>query len=478
MKLQNASHQHQQQEIIVAFVCMVLGVLGILLFIQERLIYYLIGFLSFAAIAWCQFQPRRWVYLAFISMPLSPSVPLYRIKYMVTAELSDFVAMAAIMVFFLNFVLGNVKRRGWDSYVMIPLFLFFLSELVSSFTAFYVHYDKFLVANALGHLVKWSLYVMLYVTIYKTFNEKSELVNLIRVIGFAFLAGGAVVVYNYATHQHFVGPSQALYRAAGWFEGVNSFGVVLSLIIIFLYNLYLSGQYAAVLPRYLFLGLWVGILLAVIATLSRTAWAALGGTLVILSFIRGRRYMAVLFIMGSLIVFLLFGKPVEKRVESTFEDQSWSTLPVDIGGRERIWRTSMQHIAEYPLTGVGYSNFGQYVLGTTPHNQYIAILGESGMLGILAFAFFIYRFSRANLYLYRRQKDPFFKACASGSMNVWIVMLFVSGTGEYFIVGVFVALMMAFYACPRVAYQMEMEKNQREMDAKFKAPLSYKLMPR
>ena len=472
MGLLPANSQRQQQELIVAFVTMVLGVIGILLFVQERLIYYLIGFLSFAAIAWCQFNVKRWIYLSFISMPLSPAIPLYKIHYWVTAELSDFVVMVAIFVFLLNLVLGQVKRKGWDNYVMIPLFLFFLSEVVSAFTSFYVHYDTYLILNALGHLVKWALYIMLYVTIFKTFNEKSELINLIRVIVFAFAIGGFVVVYNYSTHQHFIGP--AIYRATGWFEGVNAFGTVLAIILIFLYNLYLSGYYQVVLPRYLFFPVCVSLLVAVIATLSRTAWVALFGTLVVLSFIRGRRYMAILFIMATAIIFLLFGKPVEKRVENTFEEHPWSTLPVDIGGRENIWRTSMKNIADYPLTGVGYSNFSQYVLGCTPHNQYISILGESGLLGIITFVFFAYRFSRANLYLYRRQSDPFFKACASGSMNVWIVILVVSVVMEYLAIGSGVALMMTFYACPRIVYQLEKEKNLREMAWKFYAPLSYK----
>jgi len=476
MGLRPANSQRQQQELIVAFVTMVLGVVGILLFVQERLIYYLIGFLSFAAIAWCQFNTKRWAYLAFISMPLSPSVPLYKINYTVSAELSDFVVMAAILVFFLNFVLGNVKRKGWDSYVLVPISIFYLSEVVSSFTSFYVHYDKYLVANALGHLIKWALYILLYVVIFKTFVEESELINMIRVIAFAFAIGGIVVIYNYSTHSHFIGGGSQIYRATGWFEGVNSFGVMLAIIMIFLYNLYISGQYKAVLPRYLFLLLWIGMLMAVISTLSRTAWAALGGTLVVLSFIKGRRYLAVLFIMGTLFMLQLFGKPVERRIENTFEDQPWSTLPVDIGGREKIWRTSMKLIAGYPLTGVGCSNFSQYSLGTTPHNQYIAILGESGVLGIITFGFFIYRFSRANLYLYRRQTDPFFKACASGSLNVWIVMLIVSITGEYFAIGVGMALTLFFYACPRIAYQLEKEKDMREMAAKFRAPLGYKYL--
>jgi O-antigen ligase len=474
MGLQPASAQGQQQELIIAFVAMILAVVGILLFVQERLIYYLIGFLSFAAVAWCQFSTRRWVFLAFMSMPLSPSVPLYRIKYMVSAELSDFVVIITIFVFVLNFVLGQVKRKYWDAYLTLPIFLFLLAQIISSFTSFYVHYDKFLIFNALAHLVKWGIYVMLYLVIYKSFYEEQDFINLLRVIIVAFSIGGMVAFVRYATSPVYVGPW--INRAGGVFEGVNSFGVMLALILVFVFNLILAGQTKRLMPKYALFTMWGLMFISMIATFSRTAWVGFFGSLVALTFIRGHRYTAVLFIGASLGMFLLFGKPAEKRVENTFEEQAWSTLPVDIGGRENIWRTAMQNIAEYPLTGVGYSNFSQYVMGTTPHNQYIAILGETGLLGIITLIFFIYRLLRANIFLIRNQSDPFFHACAIGSLNVIIVMLVVSFTAEYLAIGVGMALMMTFYACSRVTFQMTREREILERASERQATLGYKYL--
>lgn len=472
MSLQPASARGSQQELIVALIAMILGLASILLFAQERLVYYLSGFLGLVAIGYCQFNTKRWIYLSFLSMPISPSIPIFTLRHVVTAELSDFVVMITVFIFFLNYVLGHSKKKGFDPFIAIPLFIFLVVNVLIIFLAYYRHFQIGLIYSSLGHLLKWSGYVLLYLAIFKTFDQEKDFINLLKLIIFVFAAGSLVTIYRYLTHSAMEGGRT--YRAGGWFEGINSLGVVLAMIMVFSFNLFISGKSKKVFPNYLFYILWCTMLVALLSTLSRTAWVSMGGGIVILSFVRGRRYLGVLFIVATALVFLAMGQPIERRIEMTFTEQPWSTLPIDLGGREGIQKVALNRILKSPLVGVGFSNFSQFLMGTTPHNQYLSVLGESGVFGFAAFLFLIYRLLRANIFLMKNHPYPFFRECGIGSFCVFLILFVTSFTGEYFTSTCGIALYMAFFACSRVTYQMALEKSVSVQDLKYSGLVNYK----
>ena len=75
-----------------------------------------------------------------------------------------------------------------------------------------------------------------------------------------------------------------------------------------------------------------------------------------------------------------------------------------IGQRVVMWRNTMRMIGDHPVLGVGTGGFAAgyrpYAVAATgwqafetddPHNQYLKIQGEQGILGLAAFLFFIFR---------------------------------------------------------------------------------------
>jgi len=447
----------RRQELVLGFFLLLIFSLLFALFAQEKLLYYLIGIIILAVLGWAQINIKRWIYLVFLFMPISPTVNVIELPTQVSTELDDYVVWMAVLVFFLNSLLQPRLRRKNDLYLLIPFSLYLIACTLTSIFGFYFHYSFLLVANSIGHLVKWASYAFIYFMIFRVFREEKDIKNLLRVILVAFSIGSIITVYRYLTHSSEI---DEFYRAKGMMEGLNGYASILALLLAFYFNIILLGKSRELFPTWLMLSLWVLICLALITTFSRTAWFALWASLIFISFLQRRRYIAVTLIALALANFLLLRSPVEERIKQTFEKQEWSSLPVDLGGREIIWRTGLKRIGSKYLIGVGYSNFSQVLMGTTAHNQYLAILGESGVPGLVTFFYLIYRLIKALLFLSRRHPHPFFRECAFASLIGLVVILVISFALEYFYMSPGIAVLLAFYASARLSFQMEMEKRQ------------------
>jgi len=461
----------QSQSILIFFVLLVASI-SFFLFTQKKLIYVLIGIALVAGVAWCQFNLRRWIYLILIFMPLSPNITLYRIHAEVSAELNDFIVLTAVLVYSLNKWLAPVKRKKTDYYLFIPMVLYIMTCILSSLLGFYRHYQFVLVINSFAHLFKGIIYVSLYFIIFNVFQEEKELKTLLRIFILSFSLGAIITVYKYLV---FSGGIIKIYRVGVISqEGINAYGVTLALVLIFFYNLLLQGKAKELFPHWLFISLWSLILLAMIATFSRTAWASLWGGIIFLTFIRKRKYIGIVLILVATLNFLLLRKPVEKRIKMTLNKAYESPIPIDLGGREFIWVKALKRIGIKNILGVGSHNFQQTLMGTTPHNQYITVLGENGFLGLFAFFFLLYRIFKAHIYLSKYHPLPFFRECAIGSLTAFIVLSLASFGGEFLYMPS-MSLILILYAPSRITYQKEYEKFLQKRFPTFNALLGYKL---
>lgn len=468
--LQSARDQGRQQELLAAAGMILIAIVGILLFVQGKMVSYIIAFLVIGVVLFAQVNPRRWLYLSIILIPSSPSFPIYKLPVgPVTSELSDIVVMLALLVLIANILMGRMKRKGYDAYVANPLLVYCGITAMTSVLAYYTHYREFLVINSLGHLLKWTSYALLFIVAFKTMETEQDIKNLLRAILIAFSIGSLISIFGYMTH---TAVADRLFRASGLVEGINAYGMLLAIILLFFFNLILQGKIRQILPVWLAMSAWSIMLIALILTFSRTAWACLGLGIIITSFIRGRRYIAVFFIAFTLIVFFLMGMPVELRVEQTFEAQPWSTLPIDLGGRETIWLTAIRRLSRAGVTGVGFNNFSAVIMGTTAHNAYLQVLAESGPLGFLAFSFFMYRLIKANSYLRRRHSSPFYKECAFGCSLIFFTALVASFGGEFITAPLILGLLLLFYSIPRVGFRVEIESLIKGKTSTFK-PVPY-----
>jgi len=111
-----------------------------------------------------------------------------------------------------------------------------------------------------------------------------------------------------------------------------------------------------------------------------------------------------IFVFIMIIVFLLFGGIVKKRIVDSFENLSNKKSILDIvdkvsNGRIQMIKNSVPMIKRFPVSGVGSGNFlfylqylkyGEKFYQDLPLNQYLLILTETGVIGLFAFLLFLF----------------------------------------------------------------------------------------
>lgn len=177
-------------------------------------------------------------------------------------------------------------------------------------------------------------------------------------------------------------------RAVGPFVNANYFGLHLQLIIILAIGLL---AFSGSIGRVLLLGS-IGLMgLVVLATLSRGALLGLGSGVVILAFARSRRAGAVVVVAGLALVLVAYPVFLEARLDITHP------APGALGAQDRsdsarrdALLAGLALFRESPLVGTGFGRvqfLSPWYLGeatvTFPHNQFIKVLAEQGLVGVL-----------------------------------------------------------------------------------------------
>jgi O-antigen ligase len=165
---------------------------------------------------------------------------------------------------------------------------------------------------------------------------------------------------------------------------------------------------------------WLWATLAMLAGLVLTftfgAWLALAVTTAsfILLFKREQRWKMIL--MGALVLLLVASVvalgPLRPFVESKLVGNDIGSLAWDAYTRLASWTFALQAWWSHPLIGVGYGNFPRMTVGSlefltqawtssgsSPHNIYLYLLSELGVIGLGVVVLVFLRTARANLRL-------------------------------------------------------------------------------
>jgi O-antigen ligase len=196
-----------------------------------------------------------------------------------------------------------------------------------------------------------------------------------------------------------------VYRIDGFTPDPNHLGIALVVPLLVLAPLYLRLErgHRLRLPLALLLA---GLLAVELATLSRSGLLGLGvGFLVLLIPYRrlwfSRALVGPLALVAGVVAFEVYRRPHFFHTVITSRLQR--------GGRStqihfQIYDFVPQVLHQHPLFGLGFNNFSvyyQFVTGKTnwgPHSFYVALLVETGLVGTVLFAAFLW-------YLFRRLKQ-------------------------------------------------------------------------
>jgi len=179
------------------------------------------------------------------------------------------------------------------------------------------------------------------------------------------------------------------------------------------------------------------------ASLVRSAWVGLAASVFVIAVIAERRLLWAFPVVVGLAV-LIAPRPIIKRAESiinaaTERAEGEAEGPPEF--RVDIWRTTLRIARDYPITGVGVHNtmylYDEYkdeasIESQVPHahNNYIQLVVERGVVGLAAFAYFIFALLRFFARGYRRARSPTARVLGLAGIGATVGFL-VEGFFEY-----------------------------------------------
>jgi len=189
------------------------------------------------------------------------------------------------------------------------------------------------------------------------------------------------------------GKAKLLERAAGSFGNANATGAVICLAVAIGFGCLLFEK------RRLYIMLGIGMsAIACMLTFSRASIIMLLGVAFVQIFIsplikRKSMALAMILAVGGVFWFLAAGVNLltaatseqMHRINSLWNIFSGSTSSEDTGGRLILIQAALEEWTENPILGRGFGSFRQLeVTGGGPHNVFLLVLGEGGLIPFFA----------------------------------------------------------------------------------------------
>lgn len=288
-------------------------------------------------------------------------------------------------------------------------------------------------------VLKYFEYFFVYFMVVNHVRSQQQVVGLVL----ALLSVG-LIVSLYAISQI---PSGQ--RASAPFEGEigepNTLGGYLVFLMAIITGLLLHIQFVPIRIALLVLGGFS--VLALMATLSRSSYLAGIVLLMTVGVTQWRRprVLTLLLVVVALVP-LLAPANVKQRVNETFFGRQYGgeikvgNVGLDLSTTERLksWAYVLKDWVHDPILGRGITGYAW------ADAQYVKILGETGLAGLVTFGIIIYRLWRCARESFLSQTDPFAKGLAHGFLLGLVAMLAHGIGANTFII---IRIMEPFWLC-------------------------------
>lgn len=219
------------------------------------------------------------------------------------------------------------------------------------------------------------------------FVTQKQILRLFAAILISSLLPVVVAYYQLATgHGAVLDAGQ--HRVVGTFLHPNPFATYLMILLTFLIAQILEGT--RIIPRFFMGALASAIFVIFIFTFSRGAWISFAFAMAALGFLRYRKILG--FMPVVLIGSFLMIPGIKARIINIF-DAGYSHGRSGWEWRLDTWSDIAAMVAEKPLFGHGLSAV-IVELGVQTHNDYLRLVAEVGLMGLLAYLWLSYTMIR------------------------------------------------------------------------------------
>lgn len=283
-------------------------------------------------------------------------------------------------------VIHNIKNIFKDK-IFLSLILLNLTMYISVFIAMN---KRLTITNS----IRFSLYLFIFYLISYTIKNKRQISAILNAFLFTAILSSLLTIYQIIKIVIIGNSIDKTHRISSFLENSNNLGAysILSIFIVIMFMIKCNKKSGKIFFGFLSLLLFINI----IASQSRNALIGLFIGSLLVAILYDKRFI----ILSIILPIILFIIPQSRlRILQIFD-------PVQNVSRFKIWEAAKMMIKDNPIFGIGYENFQlNYPIyvgnnrGTLlvwdgfktlhPHNIFLKIQCELGVLGTIAFILFI-----------------------------------------------------------------------------------------
>lgn len=314
-------------------------------------------------------------------LPLLPSFGRYNINLiliiLIFFQLIYLIFSKEAKKYFIYF-LKNIK----NDFLSLSLICFNLTMYISIL----VSQNKI---SALGHSIKFSMYLFIFFAISYNIKNIKQLSILINSLVITNLIIGLISLYQIVILFNNGSLINESNRIISTLENPNNLGAYMILSIFIVFSLILSNK--NIFLKFFYSLVFLLQILNIVSCQSRNALLALVLGSFLITILYNKRYIIFAIILP--IVLLIIPQSRIRLFEVFNMDQNVSRI--------KLWKLTGIMIKENPFTGIGYNNYeyvyGEYVAKNSdlmiwdgyhpyhPHNILLKVQSELGILGTLTF---------------------------------------------------------------------------------------------
>lgn len=359
----------------------VCGLIGAVMVLLPVHIFFKIGFLVFISMALVFFVNPLFAMMIFLF--IRPSIePLINIQIVPGIPIVGFFALwiTIFLVFeFLRNRTYNLKIPNIGLlWLLLPFSIFSMFNSVNMIVSF-------------AHLLRVIGWISIYVLIFNLVKTRDDTKKVIIVLILSSVIPLIVGYYQLFTHTGMIDRLRGINRITSVFAGQPDTCAVFFSMIFFI-TLFLFTQAKVLLMRIILLIAKILILILIIFTYHRGSWIGLLMGMVIISFFHKKilKYIIPLF----LLITVLFPAQITQRITEIFMPPT-KYVTSALSTRVDLWKTSLfQAIPQHPFFGCGIGGADEairkyFILKAIPHNDYLRLAVEIGILGALLYVTFL-----------------------------------------------------------------------------------------
>jgi O-antigen ligase len=377
-----------------------LALLSILLLSQENFIFSLFLIIFYCVFTIAFFNNKTGLYLILLLRPCldyftGSKIIFWRFSFNLAGIFAGLTIILSLFV-----ILKNLKKnskaplkKAWIIF-LIPLLLslFFTSAIRTGIT----------------EIARYISIILIFYSAFLLTENNKDLAKTIKIIILSAIIPSIAAVWQYLAKTGLTIPFEGVYnRVYGTFAHPNLLAFYLLLAISLCLVVFLVSEKKQI--TILFYGLLsILFLISLGFTYTRSAWIGLALIVFMLGLTRYRKFLLIAVL--AMIIGYFSIEQINTRLSSfTLKDPSSS-----VQWRLNLWKDEARLISKKPLFGYGAGTSDDVILrdrgseagSSAPHNDYLRIALEAGLIGLGAFLAFIFLVLK-NLFLqYKKQTKP------------------------------------------------------------------------